>query len=500
MGGRRGALCPLDLKPTSTPTVSEVTLHSTTSAPSAPHPLRRILARLRPIAWQAAGAYGAMVVASGVALVVPLLLRDVVDAAIGERPEALGFLPDGLGEEQRLLAGAGVVVGLALLRALVSFWQRYGTAWVGRTVATRLRRDLMARLIDAELSFHDRASVGQLMTRVTDDTEQVRAFAATGVADLFNIVALLAGTAWLLLGVDAALAPWALGAVPIVAAMAIWGARLLTPRFRALQAARGGLSARLQESLTQVRIVQAFRAEARTSAAYDADNEGVYERRLGLARIFTSVFPGMSAVMALATAGVLWVGGNRVVSGDTTVGTVVAFTSYIVLLGEPVRRLGFLLNLASRASASAGRVFDLLDSAPVHSGARADVAEGARRAGGAVAWEGVTFGYGDRPVLRDVDLRVEPGEHVAVVGRSGSGKSTLVALLAGLYPADEGRVTVDGADVRHLSPTARRRAVSVVEQEAFLFSASVADNIAFSRPDATRGEVEEAGRLAGVHQ
>jgi ATP-binding cassette subfamily B protein len=446
--------------------------------------------------WQAAGAYGAMLVASGIALVVPLALRDIVDAAIGERPDALGFLPDGLTERQRLVAGAGLVVALALVRAVVSFWQRYGTAWVGRTIATDLRRDLMAHLLDREQAFHDRASVGQLMTRITDDTEQVRAFAATGVADLANILALLVGTSTLLWSIDPALAPIALGAVPIVAALAVVGARMLLPRFIELQQARGGLSARLQEALTHVRIVQAFRAERRTSERYDADNEVVYGRRMELTKIFTTVFPAMSAVLGVATALVLLVGGRRVAAGATTVGSVVAFMTYIVLLGEPVRRLGFLLNLAARASASAARVFELLDQPAVMPSGEGGAPDGGWR--GRVHWDHVAFGFGDTPVLIDVDLTVEPGEHVAIVGRSGAGKTALVSLLTRLYDPGSGRVTIDGVDVATLRRSAVAAAVATVEQEAFLFSASVADNIAFARPDAPRDAVEAAGRLAGV--
>ncbi|WP_370324314.1 ABC transporter ATP-binding protein [Euzebya sp.] len=460
------------------------------------HPLVRLVGRLRPIRWQAAGAYGAMLAASGIALVVPLALRDVVDAAIGQREGALAFLPDALDARERLVWGAGAIVALALLRAVVSFWQRYGTAWVGRTIATDLRGDLMAHLLDAEMGFHDSASVGQLMTRVTDDTEQVRAFAATGVADLANILALLVGTSALLWSVDGTLAPIALGAVPIVAALALWGARLLVPRFKAVQQARGGLSARLQEALTQVRIVQAFRAERRTSAAYDADNEVVFDRRMSMARVFTTAFPAMSAVMGLATALVLLVGGGRVADGRTTVGTIAAFFTYIVLLGEPVRRLGFLLNLASRANASAARVYELLDRpTAIPAGDEVEPDAGWQ---GRVRWEGVSFAFGDAPVLRDVDLTIEPGEHVAVVGRSGSGKTALVSLLTRLYDPDGGRVTIDGIDLATLSGAARSRAVAAVEQEAFLFSASVADNIRFSRPDADDDAVRAAGRLAGV--
>lgn len=461
-------------------------------------PLLRLLGRLRPIRWQAAGAYGAMLLVSAISVVVPLFLRDVVDAAIGERPDALGFLPSGLADRDRLLLGAGIVVVLAIVRAVVSFWQRYGTAWVGRTIATDLRGDLVDHLLDSELAFHDRASTGQLMTRITDDTEQVRAFAATGVADLANIAALLVGTSVLLWSVDPVLAPIALGAIPVVAAMAVWGARLLTPRFLQLQQARGGLSARLQESLTQVRVVQAFGAERRTADRYVSDNEVVFERRVGLAQIFTSVFPAMSAVLGLATAAVLLVGGWRVADGAATVGTIVAFTSYIVLLGEPVRRLGFLLNLASRATASAERVFELLDREPTMAPPPAD---GSVRVDGgvAVAWEGVRFAYDDEPVLHDIDLRVEAGEHVAVVGRSGSGKSTLVALLNRLYDPDAGRVTVAGTDVRELPRRRLRELVAVVEQDAWLFSASVADNIRFARADAADDAVERAAQAAGAY-
>ncbi len=474
----------------------DTTTATSTSARLRHHPLLRLVGRLRPIAWQAAGAYGAMLVASGIALVVPLALRDVVDTAIGERAGALGFLPDGLEQRDRLLLGAATIVGLAVVRGLVSFWQRYGTAWVGRTVATDLRGELLAHLLDAEMGFHDRASVGQLMTRVTDDTEQVRAFAATGVAELANIAALLVGTSVLLWQVDATMAPIALAAIPIVATMAVWAARMLTPRFRALQQARGGLSARLQESLAQVRIVQAFRAEARTSATYDDNNEIVFERRLGLARVFTTVFPAMSAVLGLSTALVLLVGGWRVASGASTVGTIAAFFSYIVLLGQPVRRLGFLLNLASRASASASRVFDLLDRPGAMTPGTTTTPDAGFR--GEIRWEGVAFGFGVTPVLRDVDLVVRSGEHVAVVGRSGSGKTALVSLLTRLYDPDAGRVTIDGCDVADLDRTALRQAVASVEQDVFLFSASLRDNVAFSRPDATDDDVVAAGRLAGV--
>jgi len=475
--------------------------------------LVRLLGRLRPLAWLAAGAFTATIAATAVALVAPLALRSIVDGAITPGSGALEWLPGELTGRALLVGGAGALIVLGVLRAGLSFLQRYGTAWVGRTVATDLRRDVFARLVSLDLAYHDRARVGQLMTRVTDDTEQVRQFTATAAAELVNIAVLLIGAAVILLRIDPLLAAIALSAVPVLAVMAVWAAKELGPRFLLVQRATGGLTARLQESLAQIRVVQAFTAEGRTATAYEADNEVLYARRTGVARVFTTIFPAMSLVLAVATAAVLGVGGQRVIAGELTIGTLVAFESYILLLGMPVRRLGFLLNLAARASASATRVYELLDRQP----ALADPVAPRRldRAEGWLAWEHVDFAYdtgaetgagsesgsgsGSEATLRDVTLTVEPGEHVAIVGRSGAGKTTLVQLLPRLYDPTRGVVRIDGVDVRELTRADLRAAVAYVEQEAFLFSASVHDNVAFGAPDATREQVETATRLAGAH-
>lgn len=463
-------------------------------------PLLRLLGRLRPIAAQAAGAYAATIATTAVALVAPLALRSVIDGAVTPGSGALDWLPGDLGGRARLVAGAAVLVGLGLVRAGLSFVQRYGTAWVGRTVATDFRRDLFDRLLALDLSYHDRARVGQLMTRVTDDTEQVRQFTATAVAEFVNITVLLVGAGVVLVRIDPLLAAVALAGLPVLAGLAVGAARALRPRFLAVQQATGGLTARLQESLAQIRVVQAFSAEERTAAAYEAENEVLLGRRLGVARVFTSVFPLMGLVLALATAAVLLLGGQRVIDGQLTIGTLVAVQSYILLLGMPVRRLGFLLNLAARASASAGRVYELLDRQPQLTDDPHPAPLG--QPAGLLAWEGVDFAYDPdgAPLLRDVTLAIQPGEHVAVVGRSGSGKTTLVQLLPRLYDPTRGRVTVGGTDVRRVRRADLRSAVGYVEQQAFLFSATVADNVAFARPDAAREEIEEACRIAGAHE
>ncbi|MPZ86614.1 MAG: ATP-binding cassette domain-containing protein [Nitriliruptorales bacterium] len=468
--------------------------------------LVRLLGHLRPIIWPAAGAYGAAIGATLLALAIPRVLGQIIDAAIDQGAGGLAWLPGPPAGRGRLLAGAMLLLVIAVARGGLSFLQRYGTAWVGRMVAADLRRAVSDRLLRLDTAFHDKASVGQLMTRVTDDTEKVRQFAATAVAELITIAVLVAGAVAILTGIDSLLAAVALAPVPILAVLAVTGAGRLGPRFLAVQRATGGLTARLQESLTQIRIVQAFTAERRTATAYETENEALFTRRLDVARIFTSIFPTMSGILGIGSAAVLLVGGRQVLAGELSIGTLVLFNAYIFLLGQPVRRLGFFLNIAARANTSARRLYELLDREPVLVDAP-DALE-LQTIEGRVAWRHVDFAFDQeaadpsrvpRRVLHDVSLEVGPGEHVAIVGTSGSGKTALVQLLARLYDPAVGAVELDGHDLRTLSRATIRRGIAFVEQEAFLFSASVYHNVAFARPGATRAEVEGVCRLAGAH-
>lgn len=460
----------------------------------------RLLGWLRPYALPASGAYLALIAATVVTLAAPLVLRAIIDAAIGARPGALEWVPGDLGPRGRLVAAGAVILGLAVARGLLSFAQRYGTLWVGRRIATDLRRDLFDHLLRLEAGYHDRSSVGRLMTRITSDTEQVRTFAGTAVADVVNIAVLLIGAAVVLFRIDPLLAWVALAPAPLIAIAAVLFAVLMRPRFLDVQRATGALTARLQEALANVQVVKAFAAEDRTSQRYAEDNEDLFGKRMVLTRGFTTLFPAMSVLLGLGTAAVLLLGGRRVISGELSIGTLVAFNAYIGLLGLPVRRLGFLLNLASRASASATRIFEVLDRPPVI----ADPPAPARieRPRGRITLEGVSFAFPgavERPVLTDIDLEVEPGETVAIVGRSGSGKTALVGLVPRLYDPTSGTVRIDGVDVRDLTREDLRGLVGFVGQDAFLFSASVHDNVAFSAPGATREQVVEACRIAGAH-
>ena len=462
----------------------------------AQQPLIRLLGWLRPYGWQAAGAYLALFMATGVGLATPLLFRGIIDTAVGEDQDTLAWLPAVDSDYGRLTAAAGVLLGLAVARAVLSYWQRYGTLWVGRNVATDLRQDLFNHVMHLEAGYHDRASVGRLMTRVTNDTEQVRQFAGTAVADAVNIILLLAGSVAILLSVDVPLALIALLPVPLLLVATVQFARYMRPRFTRLQQATSSLTATLQESLTQVQVVKAFAAEGRTQDAYRTKNETVFERRIELAKAFSAIMPSMGVVLAAGTVGVLLFGGRWVIDGSLSIGTLVAFNAYVGLLAMPVRRLGFLLNLASRAAASCQRIFEILDRQP----AMVDGTGRLETPRGAVTFADVTFRYRQDgpPAVADVNFEVAPGETVAIVGPSGSGKTTLVQLVPRLFDPSAGTVMLDGADVATLDRTDLRRHVGFVGQDPFLFSATVADNITFARPDASPEQVAQAAALAGA--
>lgn len=465
-------------------------------AGTARHPLIRLMRCLRPIAWQAIGSYGISIATVLLSLLAPLLLGLLVDNALGHDVPALAWLP-GSSTRSDLAWGTAALVGLGLCRAGLSFVDGYGIAWVGRSVAAGLQRDVFDHLLRLDVAFHDRKSVGQLMARVIDDTEKVRSFTAVAVAELLAIVVLLVGSMVLMVRLDPTLTFIALAPLPVLGALAVGGASRLTPRFLAIQETASALTAQLHESLVQIRVVQAFRAETRTADRYAAINERLYENQIGIARVLAAV-PAMGGVLGLASAAVLLVGGKRVIEGELTVGTLLAFSSYVLLLGAPVGRLGFFLNVMSRASVSARRIFDLLDREPqVVPGGNPLSGEGG------AAWRDVDFAFddeGDDLVLRDITLEVSPGEHIAVVGESGSGKTALVHLLIRLYDPVSGTVEIAGSDLRAASRESIRSEVGFVEQEAFLFTGSVHENVAFAKPGATRDLVERVSRVAGAHE
>jgi ABC-type multidrug transport system fused ATPase/permease subunit len=392
-----------------------------------------------------------------------------------------------------------LLVALALARWAAGGLRRNISGRVGTDVEYDLRNRLARHLLALEAAYHDRAPTGQLLARATSDVRSLRYFISWGLVFLvLNLLtfAIAAVQMWLL-------SPRLCLVVLALAPPLVYGAlrfnRHLHRVYWQVQQAVGELTTVVEEATAGVRVVKAFGREEQQARRLEAQASSILDRNLEAARIRAFYVPLLAILPQLSLAAILWYGGRLVVEGQVTLGTLVAFNSYLLLLAWPLMGLGTLFGFAQRAAASAERVFEVLDQPPAIADKPGAVALPAPAGGPAgrgvrVRLERVRFGYseGGRPALDGIDLDIEPGSRVAVVGGTGSGKSTLLGLIPRLYAPSEGRVLVDGHDVADLALDSLRAAVGIVHQEPVLFSASLRDNVAFGRPQASDREVLDA--------
>jgi ATP-binding cassette subfamily B protein len=439
---------------------------------------------LRPYWRISSGAFVSLLMVSLTTLLSPWLLAATIDQGI--EPGNLQVV---------WLCAVGLVV-LALIRGLFQFSQGYWSEMASQGVAYDLREELYAKLQRLSFSYHDQAQTGQLMTRVTSDVETVRQFVGVGFLQFLSAMVMLVGSAAILLWVNWQLALAALAVVPFIFLVLANFVRQIFPRFGLAQQKLGALNTVLQEDLAGVRVVKAFAAEPQERARYERANGELLEVSLGLMKVFAGNFPLVFFLANIGTLIVYWVGGRMVVTGDMQVGTLVAFNGYLALLLMPVFILGGLAATLSRASASAARIFEVVDTdVEVHD------KPGAQPFGavtGRVVFDNVQFRYvgATEPVLKGISFTAEPGQTVAILGRTGSGKSTVINLIPRFYDVTDGHVLVDGQDVRDVTLDSLRRQIGIVLQEPALFSGSIRDNIAYGRPEATDADVAAAARAA----
>ena len=390
------------------------------------------------------------------------------------------------------------VAGAGLFRLAFSVSRRLVAGRVSLGVEYDLRNRMYEHLHSLELAFFDRQQTGQLMSRSTVDLQSVRFFLGYGLIFIVQSALTILIAAGVMLAVDPVLAAVALAPMPFVIWVSFRYGRRNRPASQEVQQRIAELTAEAEENISGVRVVKAFAQEERQLRRFSRAVARVFDQSMVSTRLRAFYAPFIGFLPQLGLAGVLFVGGRQAINGSLAVGDFVAFYGYVLLLTSPMRMLGFALGMAQRAVASGARVFELLDRAP---GLTAPEGAPPLPAGdGRVELRGVTFGYDGEPVLRDIDLTVEPGRTVALVGPTGSGKTTLVMLIPRLYDTDEGSVLVDGVDVRSVDPTSLRREVAVVSDDAFLFSATLGDNIAYARPDASDEEVLAAARRAGLSE
>ena len=443
----------------------------------------RLLGFLRPYKRGVIVSFVLAAAAMGVSVLIPALVGRTVDEIGGDGAD---LWPLGLA-----VAAAGV------LRLVFSAARRLVAGRVSLGVEYDLRNRMYEHLQSLELAFFDGQQTGQLMSRATVDLQLVRFFLGYGLVFLVQSAITIVIAAAVMIVVDPFLALVALAPTPWVVWIAFRYGQRNRPATQEVQQRIAELTAEAEENIGGVRVVKAFAQEPRQLRRFSKAVARVFDQSMVSTRLRAFYAPFIGFLPQLGLAALLLVGGRQAINGNLTIGEFIAFYGYVLMLTGPMRGLGMALGLAQRAVAAGTRVFELLDRAPRL--VAAPDAEPLPAGGGRVEFRGVTFGYdGGEPVLRDIDLDVEAGRTVALVGPTGSGKTTLVMLIPRLYDVDRGAVLVDGVDVRKLDPASLRREVAVVSDDAFLFSASLQENIAYARPEATEDEVRLAAERAGL--
>jgi ABC-type multidrug transport system fused ATPase/permease subunit len=423
--------------------------------------------------------------AASIALV--RLTGSIVDEAIRPRDrDALWFL-------------LALIAGLGLVKALLMVGRRFISGRQALGVEFDMRNALYSHLLRLSFGFYDRHQTGQLMSRATVDLQSVRFFLGYGLIFFAQHVMTIVGVTAIMFWIEWRLALITLAITPLLVALAYRYSRVSHPVLREVQQKMADVATVAEESIVGVHVVKAFAQEGQEQAKFERRSDEVFDQSVLANRQRALYVPLLSFVPLLAQGAVLLAGGWMVTEGSLTLGEFFAFNLFVTMLIMPLRMLGMWIGQAQRATASGERIFEILDEPE-------DVADppGARElppGPGRIRFERVSFAYSPgRPVLEDIDLEVEPGRTIALIGHTGSGKTTLASLVPRFYDVAGGRVTVDGADVREIRRTSLRRSIGIVAQDPFLFSASVRENIAFGAPAASDAQVVEAARLAQAEE
>jgi ATP-binding cassette subfamily B multidrug efflux pump len=400
---------------------------------------------------------------------------------------------------QTLISAVIAVLALAALRGVFAFLQAFWAEKNSQAVAYDLRNDLYSKIQNLSFSYHDQNQTGQLMVRATDDVEKVRLFIGQGLLQLGGALLLLSGTIIILFATNTALAWTAMPILPV--AIIIFGifSAIANPMFKALQVKLSTLNTILQENLAGIKVIKAFTREPQQQVKFRASADDLMSQAIGVAGLFTFLFPLIFLTANLGQAAILYVGGRQIIAGALTLGQWQEFSLYLIYLFFPIAQLGFIITQFGQAAASADRVFEILD-------ARSDIVDKPDAielpaVKGEIRFENVTFRYfgGGQPVLDHVNFEAHPGERIALLGATGSGKSTIINLLPRFYDPTEGRISIDGYDLRDLKIDSLRKQIGIVLQETTLFGGTVRENIAFGRPDASDEDVVSAAKAAQAH-
>lgn len=450
--------------------------------------LLRIRTFLRPYVWQILLTLLMLLVLTGLNLVVPRIIRSVIDDGLAR------------GETMYLVRSAFLLLGLGVGAAVLNLGNRYLSEWVAARVGYDLRNRVYDHIQYLPFSYHDHAQSGQLISRCIEDVRAIERFAGGAVTDLIRFVLLAVGIIYIMLADNARLAAIALlPMIPLTLMTSNFGTKV-GKLFFAVDNSVGDVSNRLQENVVGVQVVRAFAREPYEITRFEAANRQVFQTWVHVIDEWSKIMPTSHWLTTVSVILILWFGGQMVMDGTLTIGAIVAFNAYILMLAEPAQQLTSLVNAGGEATAGAQRVFEVLDVQPsIQSPPNAVKLEPLR---GEVEFRGVGLTYQNERTrsLNSIDLHVKPNQIVALIGPTGSGKTSLVNLIPRFYDVSEGSVRVDGVDVRDLDLVSLRKQIGIVLQTSVLFSDTIKANIAYGKPDASMDEIVAAARAAQAHE
>jgi ATP-binding cassette subfamily B protein len=401
---------------------------------------------------------------------------------------------------ERLLITSGIAILIfAVLRGIFAFLQTFTAERNSQSVAFDMRNELFAKIQGLSFSYHDRNQTGQLMIRATDDVEKVRLFIGQGLLMAVGAIILLSGTLVILFSTNFRLTLIALPILPIAMVMfMVFGSRM-GPMFMKIQKRLDKVNTILQENLSGIKVVKAFTREKSEEKKFDGAADDLMEQQIYVARMFSILFPLVILIASLGQAMVLYFGGRQIIGGSLSLGEWQEFSLYLVFLFMPAAHLGMIITQMSQASASSTRIFEILDVENEVKDKPEAIA--LPEVEGRIRFNDVTFRYysSGEPVLKDVNIDVEPGQTVALLGATGSGKSTIINLLPRFYDPSEGSITIDGYDLRDVKLDSMRSQIGIVLQETTLFAGTIRENIAFGKTEATFEEIVAASKAAVAH-
>lgn len=441
-------------------------------------------------------AIGALLIATVAQLAVPQIVQTMIDAVTDsfENGADSGAL------EQVVINAALLILVFAALRGIFSFIQVFMAETTSQGLAFDLRNALFTRLQRLSFSYYDQNQTGQLMIRATDDVERVRTFMAQGLLLALQSLLLLVGALAVLAFTNWQLTLVVLPLLPIALVLFMVFGRISQPLFAEVQQRLSKLNTILQENMAGLKVVRAFAREPYEFQRFDVAATSLMDQQIKVNQILSFLFPLIFLIAQLGQAAILYFGGVQILNGTLDLGEYQKFSLYLVYVFFPLGQLGFIIALMAQASASASRIFEVLD-------AQSDIVEKPDattlpQIAGRLSFENVTFRYpgSNDPVLCEVSFTAEPGQTVALLGATGSGKSTIINLIPRFYEAAEGAVKIDGYDVRTVTIDSLREQIGIVLQESNLFSGTIRANIAFGRPEASDADVQAAAHAAAAHE